>query len=90
MSEDGTFEFESVEDEKSIQAFLAALAEGFGKGRVALESQGLRIELTPGTLMSFSVKARRKDGESRMAIRVSWRDARRQPGQGAHALKVES
>ncbi len=89
MSHDGVFEFESMEDGKSIQAFLTALADGFGKGRVALDSGGGRIELSPQAMLTFSVKARRKDGESRLAIRVSWRDKDGQD-QAARALNVES
>ncbi len=89
MSHDGVFEFESVEDEKSIQAFLTALSDGFGKGRVVLSSEGGRIELSPHAMLTFSVKARRKEGENRLAIRVSWRD---QDGQdkAVKGLNVES
>ena len=39
MSHDGVFEFESVEDEKSIQAFLTALAAQLDReGRIAAAS----------------------------------------------------
>jgi amphi-Trp domain-containing protein len=49
MPTDGKFEFDSVQDEKSIQAFLAALTEGFGKGRVVLRSEADEIVLSPST-----------------------------------------
>ena len=90
MSHDGKFEFDSVQDEKSIQAFLAALTEGFGKGRVVLRSEAEEIVLTPGALVNFGVKAKRKDGESKMTIKIAWKDARTQLAAGERTLQVES
>jgi amphi-Trp domain-containing protein len=90
MTTDGKFEFDSVQDEKSIQTFLAALTEGFGKGRVVLRSDAEEITLTPGALMSFNVKAKRKDGESKMTIKIAWKDARSAIAAGERTLKVEA
>lgn len=90
MSHDGKFEFDSVQDEKSIQTFLAALTEGFGKGRVVLRSEAEEIVLTPGALVNFGVKAKRKDGESKMTIKIAWKDARTQLAAGERTLQVES
>jgi len=90
MSNDGKFEFDSVQDEKSIQAFLAALTDGFGKGRVVLRSDSEEITLNPGALVSFSVKAKRKDGESKMTIKISWKDARSAIAAGERTLQVEA
>lgn len=90
MSNDGKFEFDSVQDEKSIQAFLAALTEGFGKGRVVLRSDSEEIVLTPGALVSFGVKAKRKDGESKMTIKIAWKDAKSAISAGERAIRVES
>ncbi|MDR3641255.1 MAG: amphi-Trp domain-containing protein [Humidesulfovibrio sp.] len=90
MSSDGKFEFDSVQDEKSIQAFLAALTEGFGKGRVVLRSDSEEITLTPGPLVSFAVKAKRKDGESKMTIKISWKDAKSPIATGERTLQVEA
>ena len=90
MANDGKFEFDSVQDEKSIQSFLAALTEGFGKGRVVLRSDNEEIVLTPGALVSFGVKAKRKDGESKMTIKIAWKDARSAISAGERAIRVES
>ncbi len=90
MSHDGKFEFDSVQDEKSIQTFLAALTEGFGRGRVVLRSEAEEIVLTPGALVNFGVKAKRKDGESKMTIKIAWKDARTQLAAGERTLQVES
>jgi len=90
MSSDGKFEFDSVQDEKSIQAFLAALTDGFGKGRVVLRSDTEEITLTPSALVNFSVKAKRKDGESKMTIKISWKDARSAIAAGERTLQVEA
>jgi len=90
MTHDGKFEFDSVQDEKSIQAFLAALTEGFGKGRVVLRSDTEEITLTPGAMVNFGVKAKRKDGESKMTIKISWKDAKTAIATGDRAIRVES
>ncbi len=90
MAHDGKFEFDSVQDEKSIQAFLAALTEGFGKGRVTLRSDAEEIVLTPSPLMSFSVKAKRKDGESKLTLKITWKDSRGQIAAAERAIQVES
>lgn len=90
MSHDGKFEFDSVQDEKSIQEFLSALTEGFGKGRVVLRSEADELLLTPGPLMSFAVKAKRKDGESKMTIKIAWKDSRSSIAAGTRAISVES
>jgi hypothetical protein len=90
MSSDGKFEFDSVQDEKSIKAFLAALTEGFGKGRVVLRSEAEEIALAPGPLMSFAVKAKRKDGESKLTIKISWKDAKSPIAAGERAIRVEA
>ncbi len=90
MANDGKFEFDSVQDGKRIRDFLAALAEGFGKGSVALRSEADEIVLTPGTLMDFSVKAKRKDGESKMTIKIAWKDAKSPLAAGERTLRVEA
>jgi amphi-Trp domain-containing protein len=90
MSSDGKFEFDSVQDQKSIQIFLAALTEGFGKGRVVLRSDTEEITLTPGTLMDFAVKAKRKDGESKMTIKISWKDAKSPIATGERTIQVQA
>jgi amphi-Trp domain-containing protein len=90
MSSDGKFEFDSVQDEKSIQAFLAALTEGFGKGRVVLRSDAEEIALAPSPLVSFSVKAKRKDGESKLTIKIAWKDAKSPLAAGERAIRVEA
>ena len=90
MSHDGKFEFDSVQDEKSIQTFLAALTEGFGRGRVVLRSEAEEIVLTPGALVNFGVKAKRKDGERKMTNKIAWKDARTQLAAGERTLQVES
>ena len=90
MTADGKFDFDSVQDGKSIQAFLAALTEGFGKGRVTLRSDTEEIVLTPAPLVAFSVKAKRKDGESKMTIKISWKDVRAQLSAADRTIQVES
>jgi 3,4-dihydroxy-2-butanone 4-phosphate synthase len=40
--------------------------------------------------VSFGVKAKRKDGESKMTIKISWKDAKTAIAAGDRAISVES
>ncbi len=76
MSQDGKFEFESVQDSRTIQKYLEALREGFGQGRIVLNSDGSEIFLNPGGFMKFEVSVKKKGAENKLSIKVSWKDRR--------------
>ena len=90
MSTDGKFEFDSVQDPKSIQEFLLALTEGFAKGRILMRSDAEEIILLPGALMGFSVKAKRKDSESKIVLKIVWKDARKEISAGDKSILIAS
>ncbi len=90
MTTDGKFEFDSVQDPKSIQDFLAALTEGFAKGRIVMRSEADEIVLSPTALMGFSVKAKRKDGESKINLKIVWKDSRKEISAGDRSILIAS
>lgn len=90
MSGEGKFEFDSVQDPASIQEFLSALTQGFAKGRIVLRSEAEEIVLTPGALLGFSVKAKRKGGENKIAVKIVWKDSRREIAAGDKSILVAS
>ena len=69
------FTFESLQDTETIRDFLAALIEGFEKGRIVLESDDDEIVLTPKGLLSFTVKARKKEDRYKLSVKVSWKES---------------
>lgn len=71
---DQKFYFDSVQDAESIAAFLQALVEGFSKGEISLSANGERIMLCPHGLLNFTVKAKYKRGESKVSLRISWKE----------------
>ncbi len=90
MSAEGKFEFDSVQDPASIQEFLLALTEGFAKGRIVMRSDAEEIILLPGALMGFSVKAKRKAGESKINIKIVWKDTRKEISAGDRSIRIAS
>lgn len=90
MSGEGKFEFDSVQDPKSIQDFLQALTEGFAKGRIVMRSDAEEIVLVPGALLGFSVKAKRKDHESKINIKIVWKDSRKEISAGDKSILIAS
>lgn len=68
------FVFDSLQDSKTIADFLESLTDGFGKGAISLSTNGDEILLTPQGLLNFSVKAKKKGNESKLTIKVAWKD----------------
>jgi len=74
MSQDDKFEFESVQDCRTIQKYLQALQEGFAQGRIVLNSEGSEICMHPGGYMKFEVAVKKKGAENKLALKISWKD----------------
>lgn len=75
MPEHKSFEFESLQDARSIKAFLENLMEGINRQRIILSTEREEMELLPKNPMKFTVKARQKKGEGRISIKISWKDS---------------
>lgn len=74
MSEE-KFVFDSLQDGETIKDFLASITDGFGKGKITLSTNGDAIELYPCGLLNFTVKAKKKGNETRLSVKVSWKDS---------------
>jgi len=72
--QDDKFEFESVQDSRTIQKYLQALQDGFAQGRIVLNSEGSEISLHPGGFMKFQVSVKKKGSENKLSIKVTWKD----------------
>lgn len=72
MSEE-KFLFDSLQDCESICSFLESLTEGFRKGSITLSTNGDEIVMHPEGLLNFTVKAKRKGGENKLALKVNWK-----------------
>jgi len=68
------FVFDSLQDARTIGDFIETLRLGFEKGQLTLSSGEEQIQLAPRGLLSFSVKAKKKNDESKITIRIAWKD----------------
>ena len=68
------FDYESLQDTHSIAKYLQALIDGLENKRIVFSSEDEEIVLTPEDIVKFVVKASRKNGKSKLNIKVSWKD----------------
>lgn len=78
MAAEEKFEFESIQDTETIRDYLQSLIDGLGTGKIVLSSDGNELELNPGSLLKFEVKAKKKGDITKLALRISWRHAEAQ------------
>ncbi|CCO23806.1 amphi-Trp domain-containing protein [Maridesulfovibrio hydrothermalis] len=90
MSVEKKFVFESLQDSETIRRFLNSLVDGFDSGKISLSTNGDEIELIPKGLLNFSVKAKRKDKNNKIAIKISWKESCRDENQTAKTIRVNS
>jgi len=90
MSEEGKFEFESIQDSQSIRDFFKALMECFDNKRIILNSGNEEIVMHPGALLNFSVKAKRKGVDSKISIRIAWADTKREMKSRSQEISISS
>lgn len=81
---DDKFSFESIQDSSSIVELLESITQGFRDGSIALSSEKHSINLAPDGLLNFSIKARQKADESKLELRIRWKNA------AAHHMKKNS
>ena len=82
------FRHESLEDSKTIQAYLKAVTKGLQQGTLSFENDQGEIVLTPEGLLKLKVVASKEDTKNRLEIRISWDDHETPPESGP--LKVTS
>ena len=90
MSVDQKFVFESLQDSETIRQFLASLVDGFDTGKISLSTNGDEIELSPKGLLNFSVKAKKKEADSKISIKISWKESEASVSPVAKTINVNS
>lgn len=68
------FQHESLQDNRTIVAYLRALQEGFEKGTLTLGDQDGEIVLSPDGLVRFELEANRKRNRVRMTMKFEWKE----------------
>ncbi|MBF0523490.1 MAG: amphi-Trp domain-containing protein [Deltaproteobacteria bacterium] len=76
MSQNEKFEYESIQDNASVRNFIQSLLDGIEQGRIILQSNEDEIIMHPNNLLKLSVKARKKDDQGRLNIKVSWKESK--------------
>lgn len=73
MAEDGSFDYESIQDVSTICRFLESLNQGFESGQIILSSDNETLELSPEMLLKFKISAKKKKDKSRLEMKISWK-----------------
>lgn len=82
------FQHESLEDGKSISAYLQAVREGFAQGTLRLSDQDGAIVLQPDGLVNFEVRATQRRGRAKLTMTFSWREADKAEKANGGTLKI--
>lgn len=88
MAADEKFEFESIQDTNTIKDYLQSLVDGMDKGKIVLSSDGNDLELNPGALLKFEVKAKKKGDTAKITLKISWRQPDEEGGQEVDEMKI--
>ncbi|MFA7346616.1 MAG: amphi-Trp domain-containing protein [Desulfurivibrionaceae bacterium] len=70
------FDYESLQDAHSIKTYLVSLIDSIEKGRIILRSNGEEMAMRVDDLMKFSVQAKKKDGQNKLSIKLSWSECK--------------
>jgi hypothetical protein len=66
------FRHQTVVDPAGLARYLTALAEGVERGALPLADGELDFVLHPRGLIDLSLKIRRKNGRTRLALELGW------------------
>lgn len=73
MSEE-KFSFESIKDKDSVVLLLESITQGFKDGSIVLATEEKSIVLNPRGLLDFTIKAKQRSKESKLEIRIRWKE----------------
>jgi len=91
MTESEKFDYESIQDRQSIRKFFEVFIEGLEKGSIVLSSENDSVVLSPSELIQFAVKTKKKDGKSRISIKLNWKDSQLEIHRGkGNAIHISS
>jgi amphi-Trp domain-containing protein len=68
------FEHESLQNQRTIVAYLEALKQGFASGKLSFRDPEGEIDLKPHGLVRFTVHADHKRDHARLTLRFDWRN----------------
>ncbi|EDM73743.1 hypothetical protein PPSIR1_02091 [Plesiocystis pacifica SIR-1] len=88
MAADDDFRHESVQDRESIVKYLRAVTAGIEKGHIELGAADHLLSLEPEGMLELQVRAKRKGGKVKLAIKVGWRE-RDEADADALTIKVD-
>ncbi len=74
MKDEGRFAHESLQDAGTIAKYLQTLIEGFEKGSIALKSDEGELMLHPKDMITFMIRAKKKNEKTKLTLKISWKD----------------
>lgn len=83
------FLHESLQDVRSIVAYLDAVRDGFANGSLSLRDEAGDISLYPSGLVRLQIDASRKRDRVKLAIRLSWKEESGSENVGGSSLVIE-
>lgn len=83
------FEHESIQDSRTISAYLQALMDGFEGGKIVFKSEDQEIVLFPNDLLELTIKAKRKGEKNKLSLKIAWKDAGDDP-HGPSGFKIST
>ncbi len=72
MARPGEFEYESLQDCRSVASYLEAIGSGFAEGKLAFGSDEQQMVLEPRGLVKLSIKASVKGDRIKLSVKLSW------------------
>ncbi|WP_111979932.1 amphi-Trp domain-containing protein [Algibacillus agarilyticus] len=73
------FHHESLQDKKTIQDMLKALAKGIGKGQVSLTDEDGEIVMSPEGLLKLKLKASEDNNTNKINLSITWQSEDKAP-----------
>lgn len=84
------FDHESIQQADWVGTFLEALAEGFRKRHLKLQTEAESLALAPSELVDFALKINRQKDQTRLTIKISWRDTTLEKIRKSNFITIES
>lgn len=73
-SELNQFRHESLQDQRSIVAYLQAISEGFSSGRLRLGGREGAVDLEPRGMIELEIETSERHGYQQLTLNFSWRN----------------
>ena len=90
MGYDQKFVFESMQDAASIRTYMEAVMDGLAGGRLEVSAGEQQFTLEPAELLTFTVRARKRGGEGRLSLTISWRRPEEDSLEAGQTLSIKA